>query len=209
MRYQWVDLDGEGVSGVLSEQGDAWFYKPNLGDGRFGPIEIVAFKPSLGGGDLNSSDHKLIDLAGDGQLDLVKLNGPTPGFYKRNREQNWESFIPFESLPSINWNDPNLRFVDLTGDGHADILITENEVFTWYPSLAEHGFGPSSSAFATATTSLTNSDASQLPGLKEEEERGPRLVFSDTTQSVHLADMSGDGLTDSGTLTKWRSLLLA
>ena len=36
--YQWVDLDGEGVSGILTEQADAWFYKPNLGDGRFGPL---------------------------------------------------------------------------------------------------------------------------------------------------------------------------
>jgi hypothetical protein len=23
--YQWVDLDGEGVSGILTEQADAWF----------------------------------------------------------------------------------------------------------------------------------------------------------------------------------------
>ena len=35
-RYRWVDLDGEGLSGVLTEQAGAWFYKPNLGDGRFG-----------------------------------------------------------------------------------------------------------------------------------------------------------------------------
>ena len=27
-RYRWLDLDGEGISGILSEQGDAWFYKP-------------------------------------------------------------------------------------------------------------------------------------------------------------------------------------
>src|SRR5215204_4886222 len=196
-RYQWVDLDGEGVSGILTEQGDSWFYKPNLGGGRFGHIEKVAFKPSLGG-DLNSSDHKLIDLAGDGQLDLVELSSSTPGFYERNHDQNWESFIPFESLPRIDWNDPNLRFVDLTGDGHADILITQNEVFTWYPSLAERGFGPSSSAVATTTTTTTTltDNAKPLHGSKEEEERGPRLVFSDSTQSVYLADMSGDGLTD-------------
>ena len=35
--YQWVDLDGEGLSGVLARQGGAWFYKANLGDGRFAP----------------------------------------------------------------------------------------------------------------------------------------------------------------------------
>jgi Salmonella virulence plasmid 65kDa B protein len=39
--YQWVDLDGEGVSGLLTEQAGSWFYKPNLGDGRFGPLQTV------------------------------------------------------------------------------------------------------------------------------------------------------------------------
>src|SRR6185369_5168396 len=42
--YQWVDLDGEGVSGILTEQAAAWFYKSSLGDGRFGPLREVAPK---------------------------------------------------------------------------------------------------------------------------------------------------------------------
>ena len=29
-RYQWVDLDGEGLSGILTEQAGGWFYKANL-----------------------------------------------------------------------------------------------------------------------------------------------------------------------------------
>ena len=28
--YQWVDLESEGLSGVLTEQADGWFYKRNL-----------------------------------------------------------------------------------------------------------------------------------------------------------------------------------
>jgi hypothetical protein len=36
MSYRWVDLDGEGLSGILTEQADAWFYKPNQGGGEFG-----------------------------------------------------------------------------------------------------------------------------------------------------------------------------
>ena len=44
--YQIVDLDGEGVSGVLTEQSDTWYYKPNLGDGKFGPIKVIGAKTS-------------------------------------------------------------------------------------------------------------------------------------------------------------------
>ncbi len=32
-RYQWIDLDSEGLAGVLTEQATAWYYKRNLGGG--------------------------------------------------------------------------------------------------------------------------------------------------------------------------------
>ena len=190
--YQWVDLDGEGVSGILTEQAGAWFYKPNLGGGRFGPLETVAAKPSLAA--LGSGRQQLLDLAGDGQLDLVAFAGPTPGFYERTFDEDWAPFRTFRQLPDIFWDEPNLRFVDLNGDGHADVLITEQDVFTWHPSLAEDGFGPA-----------------QRVHQPLDEERGPRLVFADGTQSIYLADMCGDGLTDlvrvrNGEVCYWSNL---
>jgi RHS repeat-associated protein len=203
-RYQWLDLVGEGISGILTEQGGAWFYKRNLSPlstetrngqqtatARFGPIETVAQKPSLAG---ENGGGQFLDLAGDGSLDFVRLGGPAPGFYERTDEDSWDTFTPFEYLPVVDWEDPNLRFVDLTGDGHADVLITEGEVFTWHPSLAEAGFGPE--------------ERTRQPF---DEERGPRLVFADGTQSIHLADCSGDGLTDlvrirNGEVCYWPNL---
>ena len=29
-------------------------------------------------------------------------------------------------MPVVDWNDPNLKFVDVTGDGIADVIITED-----------------------------------------------------------------------------------
>jgi RHS repeat-associated protein len=200
--YQWVDLDGEGVTGILTEQAGGWFYKPNRGGARFGPLETVASKPSLA--NLGGGRQQLLDLAGDGQLDLVDFAGSTPGFYERtqrltqsptkNLPQDWKPFRPFDSLPNIAWDEPNLRFVDLNGDGHADMLITEHELFTWYPSLAEDGFGPALNVRHPL-----------------DEERGPRLVLADGTQSIYLADMVGDGLVDivrvcNGEVCYWPNL---
>jgi RHS repeat-associated protein len=188
MRYQWADLDGEGAPGILTDQAGAWFYKRNLsnlpadGDGsspvtaRFAPLQLVATTPSsreLEGG------QQLMDLAGDGRLCLVRFDRPLAGYYERDPDGNWRSFVPFESTPNVDWRDPNLKTVDLTGDGFADILIAEADAFTWYPSRAREGFGPPETV--------------RKPW---DEDDGPALVFADGTESVFLADVSGDGQSD-------------
>jgi RHS repeat-associated protein len=176
-KYRWLDLDGEGISGVLTEQDQSWFYKPNLGNGRFGAMEAVATRPSLAA--LSRGRQEFMDIAGDGNLDLVDLTGPAPGFYERTLDAGWAGFRTFHSLPVRDWSDRNLRFVDLTGDGIADVLITEDDAFTWHPSLLQEGFG-----------------AAVRVWVPLEEGKGPRVVFADGTQSIYLADLTGDGLSD-------------
>ncbi len=199
--YRWVDLDGEGSPGVLSEQGNVWFYKRNVSNlptsggvasARFEPAELVSPKPSLGR--LGAAGQQLMDLAGDGRVSLVQFASPVPGYYEREDKHAWRSFSPFLSVPNIDWLDPNLRTVDLNGDGFADVLITEDNVFRWYPSLARDGYG----------------EAEEIPR-PWDEENGPALVFADPLQTVFLADMSGDGMQDivrvrNGEVCYWPNL---
>jgi RHS repeat-associated protein len=202
--YQWVDLDGVGLSGLLTDQGDGWFYKRNTSANnlvqengaqrtvaRFATVELVAPRPA---GGLHSGQPQFMDLAGDGQPDLVLMDGPVRGFYERTLDEDWEPFRPFISWPNLDIRDPNLKFIDLDGDGHTDILITEDDAFVWYLSLAEDGFGPAQRALQPW-----------------DEEKGPRLVFADAAQSIYLADLSGDGLTDlvrirNGEVCYWPNL---
>src|SRR5262249_6937458 len=99
-RYRWIDLDGEGLHGVLTEQGGRWYYKPNWSpvnqrsDGEvtftraeFGPEIAVSPQPSLE--PLESGRLQLIDLAGSGHLDLVRFESPAPGFFKRTNAESW------------------------------------------------------------------------------------------------------------------------
>jgi hypothetical protein len=190
--YQWVDLDGEGLSGILTEQGNGWFYKRNLSpinavqdngkrhvEANFAPVELVASRPASG-------------LGNGGQF--LDLGSAMPGFYERTQDAGWENFVPFKSLPVMDWDNPNLKFIDLNGDGHSDILITEDRCFVWHPSLAEDGFA-----------------AAERVSQPWDQEKGPRVIFADSTQSIHLADMSGDGLTDivrirNGEVCYWPNL---
>ena len=191
--YRFLDLDGVGISGVLTEQDQSWFYKPNLGGGRFGATEAVRVRPALA--TLSDGSHHLMDLAGDGNLDLVDFSSSSPGFYERNIDGGWSGFRAFRSIPVLNWSDPNLRLVDVTGDGIADILITEDDAFKWHPSLLNQGFG----------------EAVRVRIPLEEEESGPRAIFADGTQSIDLGYMSGDGLSDivrvrNGEVCYWPNL---
>jgi RHS repeat-associated protein len=203
--YRWIDLDGEGVSGILTEQAGAWFYKANLSPANvqgtgptaltlpwFAPVRTVEQLPSLAA--LSSGRQQLLGLSGDGFLSLVQFDGPTPGYFERTEEFGWEPFMPFQSMPVVDWRNPNLRFIDLTGDGFADALISEDDVFWWHNSLSTDGFA----------------EAQRVPQSLDEE-TGPQLVFADGTESIFLADMSGDGLTDlvrirAGEVCYWPNL---
>ncbi|KAK0317610.1 hypothetical protein LTR82_011379 [Friedmanniomyces endolithicus] len=202
---QWTDLLGEGANGILSTSDEAWYYKRNMSAASFrragnddtteadasstllpafGPLEIAAEAPKYQPG----SGLGLMDLQGDGQVSLVANVGGTAGFYRHpdnvNDEQSpfttgLQPFQPFNLWPVLDTADANLRFVDLTGDGKADILITQDDALVWYEGAGEDGFA----------------QARRIP-LASSEEAGPRVLFSDPRETIYLADMSGDGLPD-------------
>ncbi|GAA3788795.1 SpvB/TcaC N-terminal domain-containing protein [Streptomyces phyllanthi] len=173
---QWVDLDGDGIPGVLAAASEGWHYAANRGGGMVDAPQPLATVPT---GARPGEGGQLLDLAGDGRLDLVSFSGPSPGFYKRTDRRGWAPFRAFEQLPNLAWVDGNLRFTDLDGDGRADAMITEGAAFTWYQSTGESGFGS-----AWRVPAATDAD------------QGPALVFADAEHAVFLADMSGDGLAD-------------
>jgi RHS repeat-associated protein len=175
--YQWADLNGEGISGILAQSSNSLYYKENLGCARLGGLLQVRRMPSLAS--VAAGPQRLMDLAGDGQLDVVDLRRSIGGFFERNDEDSWDSFRPFQHLPNLDWSDSRVRFADLTGDGLTDVLYSESNRFTWYESLGEDGF-----------------ELGGVVRIPSDESHGPALIHSGPDEAIFLADMSGDGLSD-------------
>jgi RHS repeat-associated protein len=189
-RFRWVDLDGEGLSGILADAGGGWYYKRNTSAdnrvaqpdqtlatrARFGPLETLAALPSRS----DLAGVRLLDLSGSGRLSVVSLADPDPGFFERTEDGAFEPLQRFDALPVLDYADPNVRFLDVTGDGLADIIMTEDGLFTIHRSLG------GAAGFDTARL--------VRPGW--DEERGPSVVLADGTQTIFTADVSGDGLSD-------------
>ncbi len=190
-RYAFTDLYQEGLAGLLSEQAGTWYYQRNLGGASFAPAQPVSPKPSFKG--LHTA-VVLADLEADGGRQLVSRQAAYPGFFELDDARQWHGFRPFEQFPNIDFEDPQVRLLDLTGDGRPDVVLTEEEAITWYPSEGRSGYAPRRKA----------------PKFHSEEE-GPKLVFADGMQTIFLADMSGDGMTDlvrirNGEVCYWPNL---
>lgn len=179
---RWLDLNGEGLSGLLQEhKGGAMTYQRNEkcinrnSPQIFGPRNILRTLPSFD----NTKSHYFEDLDGDGIMQLVCLdsNEKIGGYHSRYRS-GWKNFVPFMFIPTIDINDPTLMRIDLTGNGLLDLLYFDayTQQLIWHECLGKLGFG-------------SERRVSVSPG-------GPQLVTGDSNCIVHLADMSGDGRTD-------------
>lgn len=198
--YQWVDLYNEGIPGILTEQGTGWFYKHNLGDTdengavRFEPGKLVLEKPTLSG--LSNGTLQLQDLEGNGQKQVVVHTPNLQGYFQLSEleEGHWEPFRNFLTQANIDLKDPNIRVLDINSDGRAEILLSDQGAFWFWPGKGKDGYA-----------------APERVAQPFEEEAGPALVFADKEQRIFTADMSGDGLVDivrvrNGEVCYWPNL---
>jgi RHS repeat-associated protein len=172
--FELADLFGQGLPDVV-QIGDSNRYWRNLGEGRFDlPRPLDGLTPGVRLGDRGT---QLADFDGDGQVDLLVsargFNGYAP--LTAAPDDASRPFVLYSAAPPFAFDDPELRLLDLDGDGITDALRTGTQ-FELYYHDRELGW--------TTMEQRT----------REEFDRFPDVQFSDPR--VKLADMTGDGLQD-------------
>ena len=185
-----VDLNANGLTDILHTDPTYGFrYWENIGNGRFHPPRSMPQVPA--GVTLAQPGVSFADMAGDGRVDLLVLDGPRQGFYETNADTTWDTF---KIIPDISGNlisNPQTRMLDLTGDGLSDILMTREDNLVWFQCLGEQGYAPP--RFVPRPSGMTG------------------IYFNDTSNRLRLADITGDGLNDivlihNGRIDYWPNL---
>lgn len=86
-RAQWVDLDGEGLPGLLLQQDGALYFKRNRGGGRFTAAQRLDTQPSLSA--LGDGVLQVQDVGATGERAMVALARPLSGYFLRTEEGEW------------------------------------------------------------------------------------------------------------------------
>lgn len=119
--YELADLFGNGLPDILEMNGTVRYWR-NLGNGKFDrPREM---KDAPAGLQLADPGVQLIDADGDGRIDLLVTTPGLSGYFPLRFGGLWDrkSFQRYEVAPSFNLEDPEVKLVDLTGDGVTDAI---------------------------------------------------------------------------------------
>lgn len=101
--YQWVDLWGEGLPGILYQSTDGWRYRAPVRDATtqadsvdYGPEQALPLQPV---GLHQRARPLLTDMTGDGFPDWVVPLPDMAGFFTANAAGEWSTFIPWKAFP--------------------------------------------------------------------------------------------------------------
>ncbi|MBI3969613.1 MAG: VCBS repeat-containing protein [Chloroflexi bacterium] len=187
--YELADLLGNGLPDVLEMNGTVRYWR-NLGGGRFDRPREMRDAPA--GLRLADPGVQMLDADGDGRIDLLVSTETLSGYFSLRFGGFWDrrSFQPYRLAPSFDLKDPEVRLVDLDGDGVTDALRSGSRLECFFND-PKAGWNETRRVERRALDEF------------------PNISFSDPR--VKLADLTGDGLQDivlvyDGCVEYWPSL---
>lgn len=201
--HQLIDVYGEGVAGVLwQDGGQIWYREPQWdsahpGSIQYGEAKPLDLVPTHGGAPL-----RLMDINGDSRLDAVVVEGAYRGFFtlrgKKKSETNewvsdWAPFVPFSAFPS-EFLHPEIHLVDLSGNGLADVVLIGPQSVRLYANTGG-SFSPPQTLEVGTTIQLpvTLANGKQLTAFADILGSGTQHLVRITAQEVNYWPNLGHG----------------
>ncbi|HEX8504998.1 MAG TPA: SpvB/TcaC N-terminal domain-containing protein, partial [Hymenobacter sp.] len=157
-----ISIFGNGLPDLVQLGGDVPRYWRNLGNGRFDLPRPMNEAP--GGLQLADPDVQFIDANGDGKPDLLVNRDGLAGYFPLNQNGQWDrqSFRKYKQRPSFSLADPEVRLLDLDGDGVTDVLRNGSR-FEYFYNDPELGF--------TAAQQVAKSELGSFPSVSFQDAR--------------------------------------
>ncbi|WP_038251161.1 SpvB/TcaC N-terminal domain-containing protein [Xenorhabdus nematophila] len=185
--WQFVDLKGEGIPGLLYQERGSWWYRaPQRSPGKNQPdaviwddIQPLPAIPSL------QENASLFDINGDGQLDWIITGSGLQGYYSQRPDGDWTNFTPIQALP-VEYFHPRAQLADIIGAGLSDLVLIGPKSVRLYANQRT-GFNTGQTVIQSEGITLP------VPGMDAR-----RLVaFSDMLGSgqAHLVEINANGVT--------------
>ena len=177
---QFADMEGNGKSDLLVSSGPLTGYYRTTFNEKWDPASFHAYNqsPSF---NLEDSDVRLVDMDGDGMIDVLHTNLPHFEIYYNRGEKGWDPDIQHitrgssEDFPDVNFGDPEgrVKFADMSGDGIQDIVLIHDGRIDFWPHMGYGKFGK--------RITLRNA---------------PRFGHGFDAKRIILSDIDGDGYCD-------------
>jgi RHS repeat-associated protein len=115
-----VDLHGNGLPDILEMNGTVRYWR-NLGNLHYDLPRPMKYAPPHA---LGEPGVQMLDANGNGCMDLMVTSETLAGYYPLTYNGSWDrrSFQKYKRAPSFSLEDPEVRLIDLNGDGIIDAI---------------------------------------------------------------------------------------
>lgn len=169
----FADMDGDGFADLIRTDLPLGRYIPRLPGTGFGPPVTWGQAPAQAPA---ASNTRLVDLDGDGVVDLLSSSDGWLALYYRDENRGWAlppQVMARGSAPPVDLADPHIFLADMTGDGSADLVRVDGAGVVYWPY---RGLGRWDAPVAMA--------------------QPPTLPFDVHPERLILSDIDGDGCAD-------------